>query len=102
EGALLQGIGMTLYEEAIYRSNGRLYNNSFLTYKVPTRMDVGPMHIDFVDSFEPSGPFGAKSVGEIGIDTPPAAIANAVYNATGMRIRKLPIRSEDLWQMMHK
>jgi CO/xanthine dehydrogenase Mo-binding subunit len=65
-------------------------------------MDVGSMHIDFVDSFEPSGPFGAKSVGEIGIDTPPAAIANAVYNATGMRIRKLPIRSEDLWQMMHK
>ena len=102
EGALLQGIGMTLYEEAIYRSNGRLYNNSFLTYKVPTRMDVGPMHIGFVDSFEPSGPFGAKSVGEIGIDTPPAAIANAVYNATGMRIRKLPIRSEDLWQMMKK
>lgn len=91
EGALVQGIGMTLYEEAKDMKSGKLYNNSFLSYKVPTRMDIGPIHVHFVKSYEPSGPFGAKSVGEIGIDTPPAAIANAVYNATGKRIRTLPI-----------
>jgi len=102
EGALLQGIGLALYEEVKYTEDGHLYNDSFLRYKVPTRMEIGPMHVSFVDSYEPSGPFGAKSVGEIGIDTPPAAIANAVYNATGIRIRKLPITGEALWREMKK
>lgn len=50
-----------------------------------------------MESYEPSGPFGAKSVGEIGIDTPPAAIANAIKNAMGVRIDKLPIKAEDIW-----
>ncbi len=102
EGALLQGIGMTLYEEVKYTEDGHLFNDSFLRYKVPTRMEVGPMHVTFVDSYEPSGPYGAKSVGEIGIDTPPAAIANAIYNATGVRLRALPITSESLWRELNK
>ncbi len=102
EGGLLQGIGMALYEEVKVTENGRLFNDSFLRYKVPTRMEVGPMHVEIVDSYEPSGPFGAKSVAEIGIDTPPAAIANAIYNATGVRIRTLPITSEHLWREMNK
>lgn len=102
EGALLQGIGMTLFEEAAYHENGRLQNNSFLTYKVPTRMDVGEMHVSFVESFEPTGPYGAKSVGEIGIDTPPAAIANAIFNAAGVRIRTLPITSEKVFEALQK
>lgn len=102
EGALLQGIGMTLYEEVKYTEDGHLFNDSFLRYKVPTRMEVGPMHVTFVDSYEPSGPYGAKSVGEIGIDTPPAAIANAIYNATGVRLRSLPITSESLWRELNK
>jgi putative selenate reductase molybdopterin-binding subunit len=100
EGALLQGIGMTLYEEVNRRDDGHLLNDSFLSYKVPTRMDVGPMHVNIAESYEPSGPYGAKSVGEIGIDTPPAAIANAIYNATGVRIRTLPITGEVLWRAM--
>ncbi len=102
EGALLQGIGMTLYEQVHRTSRGALHTNSFLTYHVPTRMEVGHMHVSFVESYEPSGPYGAKSVGEIGIDTPPAAIANAIYNATGIRMTKLPITSEDLWRAMQK
>jgi CO/xanthine dehydrogenase Mo-binding subunit len=102
EGALLQGIGMTLYEEVKYTEDGHLFNDSFLRYKVPTRMEVGSMHVTFVDSYEPSGPYGAKSVGEIGIDTPPAAIANAIYNATGVRLRSLPITSESLWRELNK
>lgn len=102
EGGLLQGIGMALYEEVKVTEDGRLFNDSFLRYKVPTRMEVGPMHVEIVDSYEPSGPFGAKSVAEIGIDTPPAAIANAVFNATGVRMRSLPITSENLWREMNK
>jgi CO/xanthine dehydrogenase Mo-binding subunit len=102
EGGLLQGIGMALYEEVKYTEDGHLFNNSFMRYKIPTRMEIGPMHVAFVDSYEPSGPYGAKSVAEIGIDTPPAAIANAVFNATGVRVRTLPISSESLWREMNK
>jgi CO/xanthine dehydrogenase Mo-binding subunit len=100
EGALMQGIGMTLYEETKRTDKGKLINDSFMRYKVPTRMEVGALHVHLVESYEPSGPFGAKSVGEIGIDTPPAAIANAIFNATGVRIRTLPITSEAVWRAM--
>ncbi len=101
EGALVQGLGMTLYEEVNRTELGRNINNSFLRYNVPTRMEVKKMDVSFVDSFEPSGPFGAKSVGEIGIDTPPAAISNAIKNALSKRITNLPIRSEDIWKSIN-
>ncbi len=91
EGGLLQGIGMTLYEDVQYNERGHLLTNNLLQYKIPSREDVGRLTVELADSYEPSGPFGAKSVGEIGIDTPLAAIANAVYNATGARIRELPL-----------
>lgn len=100
EGALVQSIGMTLYEEAKYTAKGQLINNSFLKYKVPTRMDIHNMDVSFVESYEPSGPFGAKSVGEIGSDTPPAAIANAIRNALGIRLTKLPLTSEQVWRKL--
>jgi CO/xanthine dehydrogenase Mo-binding subunit len=98
EGALVQGLGMTLYEEVNYTELGRNFNNSFLRYNVPTRMEISDMDISFVDSYEPSGPYGAKSVGEIGIDTPPAAIANAIKDALGIRFNRLPIKSEMVWK----
>ncbi len=101
EGALLQGIGMTLYEEVNYTELGANRNNSFFKYNVPTRMEVKSMDVSFVKSYEPSGPFGAKSVGEIGIDTPPAALSNAIKNALGKRMTKLPIRSEDIWRKLN-
>lgn len=91
EGGLLQGIGMALYEDVQYSAGGRLLTNSLLHYKVPGREDVGRLTVEFAESYEPSGPFGAKSVAEIGIDTPPAAIANALRNATGVRLYKLPL-----------
>jgi CO/xanthine dehydrogenase Mo-binding subunit len=102
EGALLQGIGMTLYEEAKYTPQGQLINNNFLKYKVPTRMEVGKIHVEFVESYDPMGPYGAKSVGEVGINTPPAAITNAIKNALGIRIRKLPVKSETVWAMINE
>ncbi len=102
EGGLLQGIGMASYEEARYTDQGHLINNSFMKYKVPTRKEVGKIDVTFVESYDPSGPYGAKSVGEIGIDTPPAAIANAIKNATGIRLNHLPMRPEDIWNALNK
>ena len=96
EGGIVQGIGMALYEEISYDKNGRMRNDSFLQYKIPTRIDVGNIRVEFESSFEPSGPFGAKSIGEIVINTPSPALANAVYNATKVNIRTLPITAEKI------
>lgn len=94
EGGLLQGIGMAMYEEVLYTHKGQQITNDLMHYRIPTRKEVTSMHVEFAESYEASGPYGAKSVGEIGIDTPPAAIANAIYNAVGVRIQSLPITSE--------
>ncbi|ONN26676.1 aldehyde oxidase [Thermosipho affectus] len=96
EGGIVQGIGMALFEDVKYTQNGKLLTNNLMNYKIPSRMDIGNIIVKFVESYEPSGPFGAKSVGEIGIDTPPAAIANAIYNAVGVRITQLPITPEKI------
>ena len=94
EGGVAQGIGMALFEDIQYSENGKLRNNSFMQYKIPSRMDIGKIRVEFESSYEPSGPFGAKSIGELVIDTPCPAIAEAVYNATGVRVRELPITPE--------
>jgi CO/xanthine dehydrogenase Mo-binding subunit len=91
EGGVLQGIGMAMYEDVQYSEQGQMLTNNLMYYKIPSREDVKKLTVEIAESYEPSGPFGAKSVGEIGIDTPLAAIANAVYNATGARIRELPL-----------
>ncbi len=102
EGGLLQGIGMTLFEKAEYTEKGKLINNNFINYKIPSRKDFGKITVEFADSYEPTGPYGAKSIGEIVIDSPPAAIANAIYNAIGVRITKLPITPEDILMALRK
>lgn len=96
EGGLVQGIGMAMYEDVQYNKKGVMITNNLMNYRIPTRKEITSLQVEFADSYEKSGPFGAKSVGEIGIDTPPAAIANAVYNATGVRIQSLPITSEKI------
>lgn len=102
EGGIAQGIGMALYEDIIYDDKGRLFNNSFMQYKIPSRLDVGRIRVEFDSSYEPSGPFGAKSIGEIVINTPPPAIACAVYHAVGVNVRTLPITAEKIFQGMKK
>lgn len=97
EGGIAQGIGMALYEDIMYTDSGRLIQNSFLQYKLPTRLDVGNIRVEFESSYEPTGPFGAKSIGEIVINTPSPAITNAVYNAVGVQIRELPITAEKVY-----
>jgi len=96
EGGIVQGIGMTLYEDIVYDENGRMLNDSFMQYKIPTRIDAGNVRVEFESSYEPTGPFGAKSIGEIVINTPAPAIANAIYNATKLNFRELPITSEKI------
>ncbi|MCK5388606.1 MAG: xanthine dehydrogenase family protein molybdopterin-binding subunit, partial [Candidatus Izimaplasma sp.] len=96
EGGIVQGIGMAMYEEVIYTKKGKLVTNDLMNYRIPTRREINKLTTEFADSYEKSGPYGAKSVGEIGIDTPPAALANAVYNAVGVRITTLPITPEKI------
>lgn len=102
EGGIVQGIGMALFEDVVYNEKGVDLSNSFMQYKIPTRQDIGDIQVEFESSFEPTGPFGAKSIGEIVINTPSPAIANAVYNAVGVRIRELPITPEKIYRGMKK
>lgn len=102
EGGIVQGIGMALYEDITYTEKGKMRNDSFLQYKIPTRLDVGNIRVEFESSYEQTGPFGAKSIGEIVINTPSPALAHAVYNATKVNIRTLPITSEKIVMGMLK
>jgi len=102
DGAIVQGLGMAHFEDVVYSKNGKMISSDLLNYKIPTRMDIKKLTTVFVDSYEESGPFGAKSVGEIGIDTPPAALANAVANALNIRIKDLPITSEKIFKEIRR
>ena len=102
EGGLAQGIGMALYEDVVYSEEGKNYSNSFLQYKIPTRLDVGEIRVALECSYEKSGPFGAKSIGEVVISTPPPAIAAAVHNAVGVWIRELPVTGEKVYMKMQE
>lgn len=96
EGGIAQGIGMALFENITYGKRGEIFENSFMQYKIPTRQDVGRISVEFEASYEPTSAFGAKSIGEVVINTPAPAIVHAVYNATGLWIRELPVTPEKI------
>ena len=96
EGGIVQGIGMTLMENVTYNEKGRPIESSFMQYKLPTRLEMGKLQVEFEHSYEPTGPFGAKSIGEIVINTPAPALAHAIYRATGVWHRELPITPEQI------
>ncbi|HVS52727.1 MAG TPA: xanthine dehydrogenase family protein molybdopterin-binding subunit [Opitutaceae bacterium] len=98
EGALIMGLGMALLEESIYDSrDGRVVTDNLADYHVAVHADAPALDVDFIDEPDPSiGDFGAKGLGEIGLTGIAAAIANAVYHATGKRVRDLPITIEKL------
>ena len=100
EGGLLQGIGMTLYEDIWYNEKGKNLSNSFLQYKIPSRLDADKIRVEFDSSYEPTGPFGAKSIGEVVINTPAPAITNAIYQAVGVWIDELPATPEKILRGM--
>ena len=96
EGGIGQGIGMALYENVTYSADGKIAENSLMQYKIPTRLDVGNINVEFETSYEPSGPFGVKSIGEIVINTPAPALAHAIYRATGVWHRTVPFTPEKI------
>ena len=96
EGGIVQGIGHTLFEDVTRTPKGKIRESSLFTYRLPTRLDTGDIRVEFENSYEPTGPFGAKSIGEIVINTPAPAIAHAIYRATGVWHRELPILPEHI------
>ena len=102
EGGIVQGIGMALSENVTYDEKGRITENNFFQYKIPTRLDMGKLQVEFEASYEPTGPFGAKSIGEVVINTPSPAIAQAVARATGVWHRTLPITPEKVLMGMEE
>lgn len=102
EGGILQGIGMVLTENITYDSKGKLFENSLMQYKIPTRLDIGEISVEFESSYEKSGPFGAKSIGEVVINTPLPAVTDALFHATGHRFATLPVTPEQIAMNMER
>ena len=99
-GAMAMGLGAALGEELVYEQ-GRLVNPSLLDYAAPRPSDLPPIRAILLDTHDPAGPYGAKGIGEIGVVPAPAAVANAVANATGVRARELPITPEKLLPLLN-
>jgi CO/xanthine dehydrogenase Mo-binding subunit len=95
------GIGQAMTEEMRYY-NGLLLNNNFLDYKIPTSLDTPDIHTNIIETNDPEGPFGAKECGEGALHPVIPAVANAIYDAVGVRITKLPIKAEDVLELMKK
>jgi CO/xanthine dehydrogenase Mo-binding subunit len=93
EGAVAQGIGYALIEGLRF-DEGRPLNPNFSDYRIPSMRDMPPLKHGFADSYEPTGPFGAKGLGELGMDPTAAVISNAIFDAVGVRIKTLPITPE--------
>jgi len=102
EGAVAQGLGLALAEEMRLDENGRMINPDFLDYKIMTARDMPKLTTILVETNEPLGPYGAKSIGEVAINGPGPAIANAIYHAVGIRFRKMPFHSEDVWRALRQ
>jgi putative selenate reductase molybdopterin-binding subunit len=96
EGAVAQSLGYGLTEEMVLDGDGRMMNPTFLDYKMLSAKDMPKLTTILVETEEPLGPYGAKSVGEVAINTAAPAVLNAVFHATGIRFRKLPVRPEDV------
>lgn len=102
QGGVVQGIGFALSEEILYKANGSQAHKSFSAYMVPTAEDIPPIDTFIVESHDPTGPYGAKGVGECGLVCPASAIANAVSDALGLSVRELPMTAERVHELIYK
>jgi len=102
EGAVANGIGYALSEEYLFTATGKVRNADLSRYKIPGTMDLPPIRVILVDSYEPTGPMGAKSIAEIGINGPAPSIANAIYHATGLRLTRTPFTPERVWRALQE
>ena len=100
EGAVSAGIGQALFEEIVFDGEGRVLNPSLLDYRLPSAVDLPRVEVLLVEGHLGGGPYGAKGVGEPSGIPPPAAIANAIARATGVRVKTLPLSSENLWRAL--
>jgi putative selenate reductase molybdopterin-binding subunit len=100
EGAVANGLGYALMEEMVFSESGRCRTPDFARYKIPSTVDMPPLQVILVESFEPTGPMGAKSVSEIGINAPIPTIANAVHDATGVWLTETPFTAERVWRAL--
>src|SRR5437660_4186088 len=91
QGGVVQGIGWALNEEYVYNAQGVMTNASFLDYRMPTCLDLPMIDTVLVEVPNPAHPYGVRGVGEVPIVPPPAALANAIYRAVGVRLRQLPM-----------
>jgi CO/xanthine dehydrogenase Mo-binding subunit len=101
QGAIAQGIGYAMVEQLIM-DDGRPINPNFSDYRLPCTLDMPPLQVDFAESYEPTGPFGAKGLGELGLDPTAAVIANAIHDACGVRIARLPITAEKIFAALQE
>jgi xanthine dehydrogenase molybdenum-binding subunit len=102
-GGMAMSIGAALYEKLmIDPDSGRIYNNNMLDYKVPTIMDVPDLEAAFVETHEPTHPYGSKSLGEPPVLSPAPAIRNAVLDATGVAVNELPLNPKTLCRYFKK
>ena len=102
EGAVLNGISYALTEEYLFNSKGRMTNPDFGRYKIYSSIDMPEIVTILADTFEETGPYGAKSVGEIALNGPAPAIANAVFDAVGIRMRHTPFTPEKVWKLLNE
>jgi len=100
QGGTVQGIGWALNEEYFYHDNDTVANASFLDYRMPTMLDLPMIDTIIVEAANPDHPYGVRGVGETPIVPPPAALANAIYNATGTRMEQLPMSPPVLWKQL--
>ncbi len=98
EGGCAQCMGWALYEDVIYSDQGVLKSDSMYSYRIPTAADIPDMKVEFIESYEPTGPYGAKSIGEVAFHTPAAAIREALLHATGILYPSLPFTPQKVLQ----
>ena len=102
EGGLVQALGYAVSEEMAYDEAGRLVTRRFGDYRIFQADEVPELQAILVPTYEPSGPFGAKAVAEIPMDGVAPAVANAVFDAVGVRLRTLPLTPEKVWHALQQ
>jgi CO/xanthine dehydrogenase Mo-binding subunit len=102
QGGSAQGIGWALNEEYYVSPDGAMLNSSLLDYRMPTSLDLPPIETEIVETPNPGHPYGVRGVGEASIIPPPAALANAIYQATGVRLRSLPMKPSTIMEAVWK
>jgi CO/xanthine dehydrogenase Mo-binding subunit len=102
QGGVVQGIGWALNEEYVYNKAGQMVNASFLDYRMPTSLDLPMIETIIVEVPNPGHPYGVRGVGEVPIVPPPAAIANAIYHAIGVRMYELPMSPPRIFKALQQ